>query len=42
MLGLGLAVARELIQAHKGRIWVEDTPGGGATFKVSFHALKIS
>ncbi len=37
-LGLGLAVARELIQGHKGRIWVEDTPGGGATFKVSFHA----
>ena len=41
-LGLGLAVARELIQAHRGRIWVEGTPGGGATFKVSFQALNMS
>ena len=41
-LGLGLAVARELIQGHKGRIWVEDTPGGGATFKVSFHVVEMS
>ncbi|PWB78493.1 MAG: sensor histidine kinase [Methylocystaceae bacterium] len=32
--GLGLAIAKELIDAHKGHIWVEDTPGGGATFKI--------
>ena len=34
--GLGLAIAKELIGALGGRIWVEETRGGGATFKLSF------
>jgi signal transduction histidine kinase len=34
--GLGLAIAKELVDSHGGRIGVEDTPGGGATFKISF------
>jgi signal transduction histidine kinase len=29
--GLGLAVARELVVAQRGRIWLEETPGGGVT-----------
>jgi PAS domain S-box-containing protein len=32
--GLGLHIARSLVLAMHGRIWVEDTPGGGATFVV--------
>lgn len=31
--GLGLAVSRGLVEAHGGRIWVENREGGGAVFR---------
>lgn len=34
-LGLGLALSRALVEAHNGRIWVEETPGGGARFVIA-------
>ena len=33
--GLGLAIARRLTEAHGGRLWAEETPGGGATFQLA-------
>jgi signal transduction histidine kinase len=32
--GLGLAIAERIVELHKGRIWVEDNPEGGAVFVV--------
>jgi signal transduction histidine kinase len=31
-MGLGLAIAKRLIQAHRGKIWVESEPVGGSRF----------
>ena len=32
--GLGLSIVWRTIQAHGGRVWIEDRPGGGAAFIV--------
>lgn len=31
-MGLGLAIAKRLIQAHRGKIWVESDPNSGSQF----------
>jgi K+-sensing histidine kinase KdpD len=32
--GMGLAIAQGIVEAHGGRIWIDDSEGGGARFNV--------
>jgi two-component system sensor kinase FixL len=34
-MGMGLSIARRIVEAHRGRIWAENDVSGGATFRVT-------
>jgi two-component system sensor histidine kinase KdpD len=38
--GMGLSVARDIINAHQGRLWAENRAEGGAQFSFSLPILK--
>jgi signal transduction histidine kinase len=38
--GLGLALVRAVAENHRGRVWVESTPGEGSTFYLSLHLFQ--
>ncbi len=40
--GLGLAIVSAIVAAHKGTVEVDETPGGGATFRVRLPLLHMS
>lgn len=37
-MGLGLAIAREIVRAHDGEIWVDSGPGPGTVFSLTLPA----
>lgn len=39
-LGLGLTIARNIVQAHGGRLWLESTPGKGTTALLQLPCLR--
>lgn len=40
-VGLGLAICRTIINAHGGRIWAENRPGGGTVFRFTLSAAGL-
>jgi signal transduction histidine kinase len=41
-MGMGLAVSRTIVEAHGGRFWAENNPGGGATFRFTIPAVEAA
>ncbi len=41
-LGLGLAIAKSLVELHNGRIWVESSDHGGSSFSVAIPSRRAA
>ncbi|MEN3748855.1 PAS domain S-box protein [Sphingomonas sp. HF-S3] len=38
-MGVGLSISRTIVEAHGGRIWVDENDGGGAVFRFTLERL---
>ena len=41
-MGMGLSIARTIVEAHNGQIWAENRDNGGASFKLRLPLTKIA
>jgi two-component system sensor histidine kinase KdpD len=41
-VGLGLTISNGIVTAHGGRMWVEERPGGGASFRFTLPLEKVA
>ena len=39
-MGLGLSICRTIVEAHGGKIWVEDRAGGGTIFRFTLRSVR--
>lgn len=40
-MGLGLSICRTIVEAHGGKIWVEDRRGGGTVFRFTLRTAEV-
>jgi two-component system sensor kinase FixL len=40
-MGVGLSISRTIVDAHGGKLWVDDDPGGGANFRFTLPIADI-